>query len=293
MKSSKSLSLVLGVALLLNFGHVISAEGMNTSLTDGVSAPLTQLTTEEGKTFGVGEPKVKNESAKSIKLNKTMKQNEVEQSISFIPSADDTSIEIPFEFTNGEYLELNKDNEPALNLEGVNIEKSATGIAGNIYNKDGRSIGVFSATLIGDEEGESLLADTTGDILKLQANANNINAPIEIQIRATSTYYSTYFSSFQWINRGGPYPLSLSLTHTNYIYEARTTPEEEARMFDSWDKLYAVHSSSTNWSNTQGMKDQYMCHVQFAESKNPWNLEPARPDVGFWNTVTAACNPEH
>ncbi|MFD3257665.1 DUF2599 domain-containing protein [Paenibacillus lentus] len=286
LKKSKALLLVVSITLVLSFGQMVTAQ----QATNTANAPLTQLTTEEGKTFGVGEPKVKNGSAKSIKHKRAMKKNEVEQSISFIPSADNNSIEIPFEFSNGEYLELYKDNDRA--PEGVSKEKSANGIAGNIYNKYGRSIGVFSARIIGGEEQDNLIAETNGNILSLQTNVNSTNAPIEIELLAAATYYKDYFSSFAWINRGGTYPLSLSLTHTNYIYEASTTQEEEARMFDSWDKLYAVHSSNTtNWSNTQGMKDQYFCHVQFAESKNPWNLEPGRPDVGWWNTVLSLCNP--
>lgn len=50
-------------------------------------------------------------------------------------------------------------------------------------------------------------------------------------------------------------------------------------------------SSSSNWKNAQGMADQYQCHVNFAANKNPWNLEPWRPDVGILATMAAECNP--
>lgn len=55
-------------------------------------------------------------------------------------------------------------------------------------------------------------------------------------------------------------------------------------------EFYAVDS---NWtSNRSGMRDQYMCHRNFAKDKVPWNLEPDRPDVGYARTVAARCNPE-
>lgn len=40
------------------------------------------------------------------------------------------------------------------------------------------------------------------------------------------------------------------------------------------------------------MGDQYWCHTTFARSKDNWNLEPWRPDVGYLATVLAQCNPE-
>ncbi len=76
LKKSKALLLVLSITLVLSFGQMVTAQ----QATNTANAPLTQLTTEEGKTFGVGEPKVKNGSAKSIKHKRTMKKNEVEQS---------------------------------------------------------------------------------------------------------------------------------------------------------------------------------------------------------------------
>lgn len=40
-----------------------------------------------------------------------------------------------------------------------------------------------------------------------------------------------------------------------------------------------------------GMVAQLRCHVAFASSKERWNLEPGRPDVGYPATVAAGCNP--
>ncbi|WP_280520881.1 DUF2599 domain-containing protein [Xylanibacillus composti] len=63
------------------------------------------------------------------------------------------------------------------------------------------------------------------------------------------------------------------------------------RAEDAWDKVKAVHSGNPNWGNESGLKDQFLCHVHYAANKNPWNIEPSRPDVGFINTVLNLCNP--
>ncbi|MDZ4235360.1 MAG: DUF2599 domain-containing protein, partial [Dietzia sp.] len=44
-----------------------------------------------------------------------------------------------------------------------------------------------------------------------------------------------------------------------------------------------------------GMREQFMCHWQFAELVEPgkvsWNLEPWRPEVSEEQMVAAGCNP--
>lgn len=283
-------SLFLSVALMFSIGHVVSATA--NEVTDET---ITTLTTEDGLEFGVGEPLVRNESFNSLHFLKTADKDKMIQTIRFIPSTD-TVIEIPFEFKNGESLKILTDRDRALfaqedeNAEvGTNERRTDNGVAGNVLNKEGRSIGVFSAQLIGNENA-NLIADATGKSLMLQTSSVAPATPLEIEFRITATYYSDYFSSFAWITRDGV--LSLSLTHTTYIYDAPSQYEFEARAFDSWDKLYSIHSTNTaNWSNTDGMYNQYFCHVAHAEDKNPWNLEPARADVGYLQTVFYLCNP--
>ncbi|WP_430016783.1 DUF2599 domain-containing protein [Paenibacillus naphthalenovorans] len=93
------------------------------------------------------------------------------------------------------------------------------------------------------------------------------------------------------MNRGGDYPISLSLNHTDYFYEESDAYEMAARGEDAWDKVVAVHSGNSNWENESGLEDQFICHVHYAGNKNPWNIEPSRPDYTFLGTVAAACNP--
>lgn len=37
--------------------------------------------------------------------------------------------------------------------------------------------------------------------------------------------------------------------------------------------------------------NQLLCHRDFAPFKTPWNLDSWRPNVSYWDTVAAACNP--
>lgn len=284
-KKSKFLSSVLSLALVFSCVQVLSAskESNSTKYTSNSPESSSSLITEEGKTIGIRSPIVRGNHSNSLKLQnkENVRKNSIQHSIKLTPAAD-TVIEVPFEFNNGEFLRIfNRTSS-----DFTKSEESNNVIAGNIYNKDGNSIGIFSAKLIGVDEEANLHANTTGNILKLHADTTE---PIEIVFTAAATYYKDYFSSFAWITRSGV--LSLSLTHTNYIYDAPTQYESEVRLFDSWDKLYSIHSTSSNWSNTDGMYDQYFCHVIYAPDKNPWNLEPARQNVGWHSTVLHLCNP--
>lgn len=60
----------------------------------------------------------------------------------------------------------------------------------------------------------------------------------------------------------------------------------------SWNTVYNKFSSDSRWTNTQGMSEQYQCHVLGASMKDAWNLEPARPCVGITATMAEKCNPE-
>ncbi|MCC2307628.1 DUF2599 domain-containing protein [Cellulomonas chengniuliangii] len=44
-------------------------------------------------------------------------------------------------------------------------------------------------------------------------------------------------------------------------------------------------------ADTNGMRDQMLCHALGAPEKEAWNLEPWRPDVGSFEMLAARCNP--
>ena len=54
-----------------------------------------------------------------------------------------------------------------------------------------------------------------------------------------------------------------------------------------WNSLIKLDPSA----NEPGMRDQLICHMVGAQTKDTWNLEPWRRDVGLRATLLAACNP--
>ena len=60
----------------------------------------------------------------------------------------------------------------------------------------------------------------------------------------------------------------------------------------AWDEVLKLAGSR---ANKQNMVDQFMCHWDYVRVSDPrkvsWNLDSARPNVGFWPTVWANCNP--
>lgn len=111
----------------------------------------------------------------------------------------------------------------------------------------------------------------------------NTDTKSGINIVATQAEkFSTYFTDGKWITRSNQISLSLY---------RRIILETVAQRNAAWSTVNFRFNSSSNWKNTTGMKDQFMCHSYFAKSKNPWNLEPWRPNVGYAQTVSSGCNP--
>ncbi|WHY15765.1 DUF2599 domain-containing protein [Peribacillus frigoritolerans] len=250
----------------------------------------TKLTTKKGNIIEFGMPRLQpknnlksqysglNPKTLDSKIKKV--DDGIEQTIIIEPSSSNSTIEIPFEFQNGEYIKLAEDKHG--NKSG----------AGNIFNKENESIALLSTPLVDGEKNGKIAADIkNGNILELSLESEQISQPTTMTVTATATSYSTYFNSGSWITRDGM--VSLSMNHKPYLTGAAGDFESITRKLDSWDKLYAKHSGSSKWKNTGGMKDQYNCHFDTIGSyKNPWNLEPSRPDVSYAATIAAACNPK-
>lgn len=248
---------------------------------------LTMLVTESGNTIKFGNPRIQQESKQLSQFrNKRVDEGldfhsqKVKDTIVQTINVDKSklTIEIPFEFQDGEYIKLAED------------ENGNTSGAGNIFNKENESIALLLTPQIENREDVKYTATVKeGNILEIQLESET-NQPTSIEVAATATSYSTYFNSGSWIQRDW---LTLSMNHKPYLTGANGNFESITRKLDSWDKLKARHSSSSNWKNTSGMEDQYYCHFDtIGAYKNPWNLEPARPYVGYYKTVLAGCNPE-
>ena len=172
------------------------------------------LTTEEGTLIGIGPPTLKAPSTKSFKIfntdnisinyKQTKSINSVTETISFIPSLYVSTIEIPFEFKNGEYIELYQD------------ELGKTYNTENIYNKEHNSIGVISTKVVKNAENVNITSKIKeNNIVVLYVDSHNLSEAISIEVEITASTYSTYFSEGIWISRGGME--SLSLTTNPYL----------------------------------------------------------------------------
>jgi hypothetical protein len=68
-------------------------------------------------------------------------------------------------------------------------------------------------------------------------------------------------------------------------YDARRVFNDAVSMAGVWPFSPSVYNSLYN---------QFRCHAYFywLRNKLQWNLDTWRPDVGFWSTVAAQCNPQ-
>lgn len=90
---------------------------------------------------------------------------------------------------------------------------------------------------------------------------------------------STLVDQARWVRRGT-------------VRSLRVTPSWVARSWPGATEALVTRLRSAYPEMTRpGMADQLRCHVAFAASKDRWNLEPGRPDVGYPATVAAGCNP--
>jgi hypothetical protein len=97
------------------------------------------------------------------------------------------------------------------------------------------------------------------------------------------------------------------LTCDNYIQDSHWALDEKSRevlvvtptgcgfawahlhVTDAFDEAARKAGGVINYAR---LHDQFECHSFFATFKPKWDLEPWRPDVGYWSTVAARCNPD-
>ena len=90
--------------------------------------------------------------------------------------------------------------------------------------------------------------------------------------------------------------------HSGYGFTLMVTPTSWQRVWNGyypakagWNELYSKYRNRGLNTNLDGMKDQYMCHVQIVSVRSPnkptWNLDEWRPNVSYAQTINASCNP--
>lgn len=239
------------------------------------------ITSKDGSNLSFGPPKVLNNSPfihfpKDIIKEK--KDAAWTQSFTVLPSTTSISIELPFKFSNEEYITLYKDPS------GKKFN------AGHIFNKKNESLGLFFISI---EKIQNKLQLTTNvrdkNILELKIETKKLLEPVSITIEVTSPDINTYFDNNDWIKRGNLH--SVSMKPSSYLLTSANYEISTLKRLDAWNKLVEIHKTNEKWSNIEGLQNQFDCHFNFAKTKGEWNLEPARRNVGYFSTVMSSCNP--
>ncbi|RMZ98435.1 hypothetical protein BpHYR1_053605 [Brachionus plicatilis] len=92
--------------------------------------------------------------------------------------------------------------------------------------------------------------------------------------------FDSYFESASWIDRNGV--VALSIFHKTIAYD---------KVEAAFKELETRFSSDVQWKNRDALYMQFLCHVNFAPAKNPWNIEPHRVTTSYLQHILNACNP--
>jgi Protein of unknown function (DUF2599) len=105
------------------------------------------------------------------------------------------------------------------------------------------------------------------------------------------SYSPPFVDHTEWVHWGDMsslrvYPTSAGRSEAGQVGDGKNAAGDEA-----WSEVLAAAPEA----DTPGMRDQFICHWQFAEfaqpGKSSWNLEPWRPVVDAAAMVDARCNP--
>jgi hypothetical protein len=95
-----------------------------------------------------------------------------------------------------------------------------------------------------------------------------------------------YIDHTQWVHAG-----ALSSLHVFPTPAGRVASTDFVRPDEAWAEVLKL----TPDADTPGMRQQFVCHWQFAEFAEPgkpsWNLEPWRPVVDDSTMIESGCNP--
>lgn len=163
-----------------------------------------------------------------------------------------------------------------------------------VYNNDGLVVAVIENMLAKDANGKAVktVFDIRNNVItqRIDTQDSSITYPITSGINVYSTGSAAdlldWFNDAHWIWRADG--VSLRLYAKDWCKSANvTTALKEA----TWAAVYNYFRTEGHWSNTEGMRKQYLCHVDYAKYEADWNLEPWRPNVSYSQTVVARCNP--
>lgn len=112
------------------------------------------------------------------------------------------------------------------------------------------------------------------------------NIPIKFEEIAMPRY--THYNSIGWITR--PAGVSLSLAPKEPYMIQKDAAWAEAKQYFQYHPFYRDEPNPTKLNS---MYNQFVCHADYAyvaAQKVIWNIEPWRPDIGYWGFVKVNCN---
>ena len=179
-------------------------------------------------------------------------------------------------------------------LAGVRLEKSAISEDVILAYSNGLVVAVFENSFAKDAAGKEIKTDLSIRdnviVQSINIKENDVVYPVTSGMNIYSTRSAQdlldWFNDAHWIWRGSE--LSLRLYPKDWCKQANITT---ALKETTWAAVYNYFHTESYWDNSEGMRQQYLCHVDFAKYENNWNLEPWRPNVGYNATVAAGCNP--
>ena len=116
--------------------------------------------------------------------------------------------------------------------------------------------------------------------------ARKRNIPITYDLKHMLKKDFMYFKTIIWIVRNGELSLSLDPKEPDSIDKANSW--KEAVSFFENDPVYLKIDNPTKF---ESLHNQYKCHADWARGlKTPWNIEPEKPDKGYWGFVANKCN---
>jgi Protein of unknown function (DUF2599) len=106
-----------------------------------------------------------------------------------------------------------------------------------------------------------------------------------------ASYSPPFVDHTEWVHWGDMSSLRVYPTSSGRSEAAQVGDGKNAAGDEAWGEVLAAAPEA----DTPGMRDQFICHWQFAEFAQPgktsWNLEPWRPVVDAAAMVDARCNP--
>jgi len=176
--------------------------------------------------------------------------------------------------------------------EGARLVQDPSGFV-VIQAADGSSQGFISPAWAVDATGASVPSSYTISGSTITQHVDLTGRNVQYPVVADPWLGQDLVSSAKWARSSSGW--TLQVTPTGFARTIMPIFKLELALwagYAGWDELYAKYKNKGLDTNLGGMKDQYVCHMQFAFFKSTWNLDEWRPNVSYPATVAAACNPK-